>query len=171
MAALLIGNLIEFQVQQDSAPNYYRPLPLRSSSLLSSIVAPARIGSYYRVQETIGRAELFGPNDPAFQNWKWRNLAFVDVIPGWSRTIQPAEAQKLRRRTLFTLRVPTFRARAPTTLLIRVLVDPDEIREGRGILLPVSDDVRRRAPKALREVYEVFLVSEAALPACEEFLE
>ena len=77
----------------------------------------------------------------------------------------------MRRRTLFTLRVPTFRARAPTTLLIRVLVDPDEIREGRGILVPVSDDVRRRAPKALREVYEVFLVSEAALPAFEEFLE
>ena len=164
MSALLVGNLIEFQIQQDAEPNYYRPLRLRASSLLSSADAPLGFIAYYRLQELLGGSELLVPDDPVFREWTWGNLALVDVYPIGSRVIKPARAQELRRLTRHRIDFATVQGGLPTMLALRFLVDPDQVRGSRGILLPVSR-VGGAVPRR-----ELFLVSEAALSEFEAFL-
>ncbi len=173
MAALLIGNVAEFQVQQKAVPNYYRPLRIHAESLLSLKDQSLWLQSFYRAQESLGGTRLLVHPNPAFDHWAWKHVALLDLVPAGSRMIRPVAVPALRRLSagrkvvvdVAPLQLGQDQPPEQIPVTLRFLVDPEEVRGGSGVLLPVGAVVRVGIGK------EWFLVPEASLSEFARFLE
>lgn len=173
MVALLVGNIAEFQVQQKAVPNYYRPLRVHASSLLSSREQSWWLRSFYLAQESIGGTRLLVHPNPAFDHWAWRHIALLDLVPAESRVFRRGAVPPLRRLSagrrvvvdVGPLQVGQTQPPKSIPVTLRFLVDPKEVRGGSGVLLPVGALFRVGIGK------EWFLVPEASLSEFARFIE